>query len=257
MRLLEVRADSTFSLVNFVGCRIPCYAILSHTWEPNNQEVTLQDFVNGNEKTKAGYKKIRFCGEQAQRDGLQYFWVDSCCIDQSSSADLSKAINSMYHWYRNAARCYVYLSDISARKDNSSSQLSWESLFTQSRWFTRGWTLQELLAPLSVDFFSQEGIWLGDRKSLEPQVHQATGITIQALQGNTLSHFSVEDRMGWATKRKTTVEEDQAYCLIGLLDISLPIIYGEGKTRAFRRLKEEVDKISNDGGLSKGNSRYY
>ena len=253
MHLLKVNADFTFSLITYIGCRIPCYAILSHTWEADNEEVTFQDLRNETGSSKAGYRKIEFCAKQALEDGLQYFWIDSCCIDKSSSAELSEAINSMFRLYRTAARCYAYLSDVSAHENLSPSELSCESSFTRSRWFTRGWTLQELLAPRSVDFYSQEGMWLGDKKSLELQIHQATGITLQALQSDSLSEFSVEERMGWATKRKTTLEEDQAYCLIGLLDISLPVIYGEGITRAFRRLQEEIKKISNDDTSRKGN----
>lgn len=150
----------------------------------------------------------------------------------------------MFRWYRNAARCYVYLSDVSTLEDVSYSQHLLESSFTNSRWFTRGWTLQELLAPLSVDFYSREGTWLGDKGSLELQIHQITGITVQALRGDQLSQFSVEERMAWAASRETTREEDQAYCLVGLFNISLPVIYGEGKIIALRRLQEEIKKSS-------------
>jgi hypothetical protein len=253
MHLLRINADGSFSLITYIACRIPCYAILSHTWEAGNQEVTFQELENGIGSSKAGYRKIQFCGGQAKRDGLQYFWIDSCCIDKTSSAELSEAINSMFRWYRNAAKCYVYLSDISISESLSHSQLSWESSLTQSRWFTRGWTLQELLAPLSVDFFSREGTWFGDRISLELLIHQITGITPQALQGDPLALFTVEERMSWAARRKTTLEEDQAYCLIGIFDISLPVIYGEGKTKAFRRLQEEIKKTLNNNSSSRGN----
>ena len=135
----------------------------------------------------------------------------------------------MFRWYRNASRCYVYLSDISMSENLSRSQLSWESSFTQSRWFTRGWTLQELLAPLSVDFFSREGTWFGDRISLELQIHQITGITAQALQGDPLALFSVEERMSWAARRKTTLEEDQAYCLIGISTFPYQLSMAKGR----------------------------
>jgi hypothetical protein len=240
MHLLKFNGDGNPSLTKFISGKIPSYAILSHTWEADNQEVTFKDLADGVGTSKVGYRKIQFCGEQAHKDDLEYFWVDSCCIDKSSSAELSEAINSMFHWYRNAAKCYVYLSDISTAKRDRSSRPRWESSFSQSRWFTRGWTLQELLAPLSVEFFSREGKRLGDKKSLELQIHEITSIAVQALQGSPLSQFSVTERMSWAAKRETTIEEDQAYCLLGIFDIHLPLIYGEGIENAFRRLRKEI-----------------
>ena len=220
MRLLE-NTDGSFGLTKFVANEIPSYAILSHTWDADDQEVTFQDMINGVGSGKRGYKKIKFCGKQAQKDGLRYFWVDSCCIDKSSSAELQEAINTMFRWYRDTARCYVYLSDVSAGKHSRSSKPRWESTFKRSRWFTRGWTLQELLAPRSVEFFSRDEKRLGDKVSLELQIHEVTGIAVQALQGSPLSQFSVEDRMSWAARRETTVEEDQAYCLLGIFGMSV------------------------------------
>ena len=249
MRLLEIKAHGKFSLTEFAGDNIPQYAILSHTWGADSEEVTFKDLdlVDLTSKSKVGYNKIRFCGEQAASDGLQYFWVDTCCIDKSSSAELAEAINSMFRWYREAAKCYVYLSDVSIfnyNENNSFSRFTWESAFRESRWFTRGWTLQELIAPASVEFFSLEGKRLGDKKSLERQVHEITGIAIQALQGNPLSNFSITERMSWAAKRKTTRKEDEAYSLLGIFGIYMPLIYGEGEN-AFIRLKEMIDKSIN------------
>src|ERR1700729_3419722 len=109
MHLLKLQDDGELSLAEFVGNDIPPYAILSHTWGEDHEEVTFKNIVEGTGKSKAGYAKIRFCGKQATKDGLQYFWVDTCCINKSSSAELSEAINSMFHWYQDAARCYVYL----------------------------------------------------------------------------------------------------------------------------------------------------
>jgi hypothetical protein len=137
--------------------------------------------MEGTGKGKAGYRKIRFCGKQASDDGIRFSWVDTCCIDKSSSAELSEAINSMFRWYCNAAKCYVYLSDVSTNgytKNDPSSQRTWKLAFQQSRWFTRGWTLQELIAPTSVEFFSVESQRLGDRNSLVQEIHEITGITI-------------------------------------------------------------------------------
>src|SRR2546421_5738839 len=198
MRLLKVEDDGEFSLTEFIGDKIPRYAILSHTWGADGEEVIFKDLMEGTGKNKAGYQKIRFCGEQAATDGLRYFWVDTCCIDKSSSTELSEAINSMFRWYHNAEKCYVYLSDVSiggSIKNGEFSQWIWEPAFQKSRWFARGWTLQELIAPASVEFFSVEGERFGDKKSLEQQIHEITGITAQALQGDPLSYFSVDERM--------------------------------------------------------------
>jgi hypothetical protein len=235
MWLLSANADGSLNLTRFIGHSIPSYAILSHTWETIDQEVTFHDLVNHLGNKKNGYKKIRFCGEQAKEDGLQYFWVDSCCIDKSNSVELQEAINSMFRWYQDAAKCYVYLSDV--------SDLLLEQAFSNSRWFTRGWTLQELLAPRSVEFFSHDGKRLGDKGSLELQIHDITGIAVEALQGH-LSQFSDDERRLWAAKRMTTIEEDQVYCLLGIFNVYLPLIYGEGKAHAFRRLQDEINKRS-------------
>jgi Heterokaryon incompatibility protein (HET) len=243
MRLLSSKPDGSFSLTSF-NHHIPSYAILSHTWETDNQEVTFQDLISNAGKDKQGYRKIRFCNEQAEKDGLTYFWVDCCCIDKSSSAELSESLNSMFRWYRNAAKCYVYLSDVSTAKHSRNSDLLWEPTFRQSRWFTRGWTLQELLAPRLVEFFSRDGKQLGNRDSLRQQIHEITGIALDALQGD-LFQSSIDQRMKWAENRKTTREEDQAYCLIGIFNVSLPVIYGEGKQNALERLREAIDKRAN------------
>ncbi|KAH8742535.1 heterokaryon incompatibility protein-domain-containing protein [Diaporthe sp. PMI_573] len=138
MRLLE-RKENGRDIIN----NTTAYAILSHTWGDDDEEVTFKDFTDGSGNTKAGYRKICFCGEQAARDGLRHFWVDTCCIDKSNSTELQEAINSMFRWYWDAAKCYVYLSDVSTNVHNQvelSLQL-WESDFRKSRWFTRGWTL--------------------------------------------------------------------------------------------------------------------
>ena len=246
MRLLAYNNDGEFSLTQFFGDDIPDqYAILSHRWGP--EEVTVADLTDGTGKGMAGYSKIRFCGEQARRDGLQYFWVDTCCIDKSNAVELQEAITSMFRWYQNAAKCYVYLSDVSTAKRKrsaSQSEFAWESAFRTSRWFTRGWTLQELLAPSSVEFFSQEGNRLGDKKSLERQIHEITGIAVSAIHGASLSQFSVEERLLWAENRQTTREEDKAYSLLGIFDVYMPLIYGEGRDNALNRLKEEINKPS-------------
>lgn len=242
MRLLH-NSEGRIKLTEDLDHNLPKYAILSHTWGLDSDELTFLDVVHGTGREKKGFAKIEFCAAQAKHDGLQYFWVDTCCIDKSDKAELSKAINSMFHWYQNAARCYVYLEDVSISGCGSNHQQPehmWEAAFRTSRWFTRGWTLQELLAPSSVEFFSSERQPLGDKKSLEQQVHKITGIAIPALQGDNLSHFSDEERFEWAGTRETTREEDWAYCLQGIFGVSVPVTYGEGKAQAIFRLKEEI-----------------
>jgi len=251
MRLLLRSDTGKFSFTKeFIGDdALPPYAILSHTWGADNEEVTFEDLTNGTGEDKPGYKKIRFCGEQAQQDGLQYFWIDTCCINRANYTELSQAINSMFRWYRNATRCYAYLSDVSIsaielRDENI--PLPWESDFKRSRWFKRGWTLQELLAPSSVNFFSCEGKQLGDKSLLQHYIHEITGIAISALQGATLSQFTIDERLLWIDRRQTKLEEDNAYSLLGIFNVHMPLIYGEGRDSAFRRLREEIDKHSKD-----------
>jgi hypothetical protein len=248
MRLLEHKPDGELVLSEFTGkdVPVPAYAILSHTWATDNsEEVSFQDVEAGTGKSKAGYNKIRFCAEQAAADGLRYFWVDTCCIDKKNNTELSEAINSMFRWYQKATRCYVYLSDVSIRDEQQSCQYScfaWEAAFRRSRWFTRGWTLQELIAPTLLDFFSAEGERLGNKSSLETMVHDITGISRNALKGNPLSDFSVDERMSWAAHRNTKLEEDEIYSLLGIFDTSMPLIYGEGREKASKRLQEEINK---------------
>lgn len=250
MRLLRVEEGGEFSLVEFVGKDIPRYAVLSHTWGADDEEVTFKDFVKGTFRAKSGYKKIEFCGKQTARDNLQYFWVDTCCIDKSSSAELSEAINSMFRWYHDAAKCYVYLSDVAigsgSVESGTSFQQTWGKSFRHSRWFTRGWTLQELVAPTLVEFFSVEGQRLGDKISLLQEVHEITGVSAQALRGRSLAEFDVEERLSWAAKRETKREEDAVYSLLGIFDIYMPLIYGEGRGRAFNRLQREIRESLKD-----------
>lgn len=245
MRLLRRKSDDGFELVTFSTEDLPPYAILSHTWI-DGKEATYDELVAGTGKDKTGYAKIRFCGERAAQDGLRHFWVDTCCIDKSNRAELQEAIASMFRWYRRAAKCYVYLSDVFTKKRkrrDENVQHSREQAFRKSRWFTRGWTLQELLAPLSVDFFSAEGSQLGNKQSLEQEIHQITGLPISALQGKHLSQFCVKERLSWTEPRQTTLEEDLAYSLLGIFDVSIPLRYGEGKVNAFERLEEEINKL--------------
>ncbi|KAK7178572.1 hypothetical protein PSPO01_15389 [Paraphaeosphaeria sporulosa] len=191
----------------------------------------LTSFDDDTTPPKDGYTKIRFCGERAAKDGLKYFWVDTFCIDKSRSDELSTAINSMFRWYERATKCYVYLSDVSVPDeviDARAFRRSWEQSFRRSRWFTRGWTLQELLAPPSVEFFSHNNKYLDNRVSLEQEIQDVTGIPATALRDPKLSNFSV-------------------YCLLGIFGVFLPLIYGEGEEYANLRLKDEIQKRQGQG----------
>ena len=197
MRLLKYGEDSELNVINFDDNATPPYAILSHTWGADAEEVTFADLISGNGKAKRGYEKVQFCGEQAQRDNLQYFWVDTCCIDKTDKAELSHAIRSMFSWYQNATKCYMYLSDVSTRKrrfEDMHTGFTWEPAFRSSQWFTRGWTLQELLAPSAVEFFSQEGEKLGDKTSLKSLIHKITGISTEVLTGVPFLRFASTDQ---------------------------------------------------------------
>ena len=241
MRLLQSEHGELYLTKSLTD--IPPYAILSHTWGDDESEVSFDELAKGPRRHNPGYKKLRFCAEQAARDGLHFSWVDSCCIDRSNSAELSEAINSMFRWYKNASRCYVYLSDV------STGCQSWEEAFRNSRWFTRGWTLQELIAPQSVEFFSVEGHWLGNKRFLESEIHEITRVDVRALRGAPMSEFSVEERMSWARLRQTKREEDKAYSLLGIFGIYMPLIYGEGDQNALNRLKAEVHNCSRSFGF--------
>lgn len=252
MRLLHITDDGKLEFTSDIILKddIPPYAILSHTW--GDQEVvfndmkSLDDLNNDDAKRKDGWKKIDFCAQQAKRDGLKYFWIDTCCIDKANHTELSEAINSMFRWYQKAERCYAFLTDVEGKSlgGECKSSSRWKAAFRTSRWFSRGWTLQELLAPRSVEFFSQDEAWLGDRDSLKQTIHEITKIPVDALTGSDLSKFDIDERFSWAQSRQTTREEDGAYCLLGIFDCHLPLIYGEGKERALERLRKEMPEAS-------------
>ena len=245
MRLLELTADQRIRQHNF-QTNIPSYAILSHTWGEDGEEITFDDLSDDyvpqvTSPKSAGYRKLMFCAEQARSDGLRWFWVDSCCINKADARELQESIASMFRWYQYAAKCYVYLSDVSFEEPGDHYNMPiWLGSFRQSRWFTRGWTLQELLAPKEVEFFSKEGHRLGNRTSLEQHVHGVTGVPVEALRGRELSSFSVDERMRWKERRTTKLEEDMAYCLQGIFGVFLYPIYGE-REHAFVRLEQAID----------------
>ncbi|RYN98523.1 hypothetical protein AA0121_g13502 [Alternaria tenuissima] len=250
MRLLEIQHDGTIALTeDLIGAdNVPAYAILSHTWLPG-QEVTFDEFKRGLGRDKAGFDKIRFCAQQAQGDGLRYFWVDTCCINKADAAELQHAINSMFRWYQEATRCYVLLTDVLNAEPATNrvpDMPAWEEEFRRSRWFTRGWTLQELLAPRVVSFYSRDWTHLGERYNLKQLIHDITSIPCPALTGAPLDTFSVEQRLSWSSERQTTREEDKAYSLLGIFGVFTFLNYGEGETNAFRRLRKAIAEDSQE-----------
>ncbi|KAL7629483.1 hypothetical protein AAE478_001003 [Parahypoxylon ruwenzoriense] len=232
------------------------YAILSHAW--GDEEVLfheVQDSRKSIEK-KAGWVKItEFCAKARVR-GFDYAWVDTCCIDKRHSAELSEAIQSMYRYYSEAAECFIYLEDVRKYHQQSGTMLVVEVEVTReqlldavrsTRWLSRGWTLQELLAPSKRCFFAAEWSEIEGGDDLLDTVAEASGISRLLLQDrDLLSSFCVAERMKWASNRQTTREEDIAYCLMGLFNISMPALYGEGTKKAFKRLQLEIMQTSFD-----------
>lgn len=234
----------TRNLEEFIGSadRIPQYAALSHTWE-DGQEVSFQEyrrFPTGDDKT--GYMKIEMTCRQAARDGLQYAWVETCCIDKSSSAELSEAINSMFNWYKRSTHCYVYLRDLSTIPGPEFDKME----IAHCVWFGRGWTLQELIAPSKVKFYNQDWRFCFTKLNACAQLSTITGVDIGVLtHEQPLSTLSIAQKMSWAASRKTTRVEDMAYCLLGIFDINMPLLYGE-EEKSFLRLQEEIIKSCPD-----------
>ena len=235
MRLINT---DTLLAEEFIGSQIPKYAILSHTWEAD--EASFADLRSKSLGTgrSAGVEKVRRACRVARKDGYQYTWVDTCCIDKSSSSELTEAINSMFRWYEAAEVCHVHLSDLGP--DDSVGDIG------KCRWFTRGWTLQELVAPRTVKFYNQRWKFCGTKRDLLGELVQATSIPRGILRGrDSIKAIPVAARMSWAANRTTTREEDIAYCLLGIFDVNMPLIYGEGR-KAFLRLQEEIIRQTND-----------
>jgi hypothetical protein len=239
MRLLQRSDDGTFSLVEFYR-HIPPYVILSHRWYEAVEEVTLADIMNGKGMHKRGYSKLILCADYAAEKGLRYIWVDTCCIDKTNSVELQEAINSMFRWYRRAARCYVYMSDVRHADGGSGDYYGITQPFHKSEWFNRGWTLQELIAPNFEEFFDQRGTRIGDKHSLLRELNEITDIPSYALSCHRLSNFTIKSRLSWASRRVTSREEDEAYCLLGIFGVHMPLLYGEGSDHAHRRLYREI-----------------
>ncbi|KAF1830627.1 HET-domain-containing protein [Decorospora gaudefroyi] len=270
MRLLHAE---TLEFKTFHDDELPEYLILSHTW--GNEEVSYQEMrflqqllalpghlrsntalvaameaaaglqanLRGHDsiKRRSGYKKINKTAKQAREERCEYFWIDTCCIDKSSSAELQEAINSMFVWYRRSKFCAVYLEDVKT----TPGPFAFGSALRAARWTTRGWTLQELIAPRRLYFF--DGYWnlIGWKESDAPSISSVTGIPYYVLETGDLSQASIAQKMSWAAKRQTTRVEDRAYSLMGLFGIHMPMLYGEGDN-AFRRLQEELIRTTPD-----------
>lgn len=259
MRLLNCE---TMKLEDHHGENTPNYAILSHTWE--QEEILFDDIQHEppHWQHKKGAQKVLGSVAEARRLHFSYIWIDTCCIDKSSSAELSEAINSMFNWYLRSSVCIAYLFDVDNFSMDSSS-------FVRSKWFTRGWTLQELIAPWEVRFYCSDWAYLGDRASLIGEIVRVTDIDrrllylsrsdFKPLPGaaitpsgaeefklGTLYSSSISERMKWASRRQTHRPEDAAYCLMGLFDVNMPLLYGEGGVKAFFRLQEAILKGTDD-----------
>ncbi|KAK4450910.1 heterokaryon incompatibility protein-domain-containing protein [Podospora aff. communis PSN243] len=289
MRLINI---DTMKMEEFFGSQIPNYFILSHTW--GDQEISYQDYLwleNYDEevaegiidelmprqrqrvtqkasslRARDGFEKVqRFAalvrdllatGTAQQNLGTSHIWVDTCCINKESSAELSEAINSMYTWYKKSFRCIAYLSDVDAPNARDSEALPMDAqiekmkmikkIIEKSRWFTRGWTLQELIAPKYVSFYDRNWSAITHRYEAASTLSKITGIDFDIFTGDSLPEYAtVAERMSWAAKRQTTRVEDQAYCLMGLFGVNMPLLYGEGEG-AFQRLQLEIIKSIKD-----------
>jgi len=240
MRLINT---TTLQLAGpFLTAELPPYAILSHTWGPD--ELCYQDMSNMTQHMhKRGFLKMqRFC-QRALQDGYLYGWVDTVCIDKTSSAELSEAINSMYRWYQKSAMCYVVLEDLFTYQASTTL-----ADLQKCKWFTRAWTLQELIAPRAVVFVNFDWVEVGRKLEVRfcRKIINITRIDGDTLTGLSPKRLSIATRMSWASERQSTRPEDLAYCLLGLFGIAIPLLYGEGGTKAFIRLQEEILRSSDD-----------
>ncbi|KIN98173.1 hypothetical protein M404DRAFT_63384, partial [Pisolithus tinctorius Marx 270] len=244
-------------LVEFGGAKLAeiAYAILSHCWGAPEDEVQYTEMVSltnmdalarNKIRRRSGYLKIRKSCELALKDHLDWLWVDTCCIDRRGSAELSEAINSMYVWYADSDRCYAFLHDTEASALPTDRDDKFTEFSGWPKWFSRGWTLQELVAPVNVHFLNQKWEYIGDKQGCTPSLSVITRISVDVLkEGLGRTSPSVAQIMSWAADRTTAREEDRAYSMLGLLGVHMPILYGEGKN-AFLRLQLEVIRTAND-----------
>ena len=241
MRLVN---KATLALEWFNDGQEPPYVILSHCWrgrETSLQEYTAQINKDKDTWTDGVSKIVRFC-EQVGSRKEDFVWVDTCCIDKTSSTELQEAINSMYKWYEQAQTCFVFLDDVKFREDVTRTRKSLE----KSRWFTRGWTLQELVAPRDITFLDKNCTLIGHRADLMETIAHITGIPTECFGNHLAIHaMPIAKRMSWLSDRETTRVEDLAYCMLGIFDVSMNMLYGEGR-KAFLRLQKELLETIDD-----------
>ena len=260
MRLLNTKS---FKFKEFyeLDYRAPPYAILSHRWD--REEVSFQDFNDREVRRNPRFNKIKQCCRFARKHDFEWVWIDTCCIDKTNSTELTEAINSMYHWCGHAAVCLVYLWDVILEdSDNKDRGFVSDFEFCKSEWFTRGWTLQELLAPDEVVFLDCGWEIIGSRnistdrkmtvlsnRDLGPEISSATSISLNDLSKTSYSERGgtacMAQKLSWLSKRETSRIEDMAYCMLGLCGVNMPLFYGEGE-QAFVRLQSEIIKVSDD-----------
>lgn len=235
MHLINIK---TLALEEFIEGGIPEYAILSHRW--TKEELNFKEVLKERaDPDKKGYRKLVGACRVAAGYHVDYLWIDTCCIDKRSSAELSEAINSMYAWYENAKICIAYLEDVEAGPN-------FDETFRASVWFTRSWTLQELLAPDDVEFYDGNWTLIADRKYNAHVISEITGIQRLVLSRDIhLKDRTIAEKMSWAAGRTASRSEDIAYSLLGLFGVNLALLYGEG-SRAFQRLLEEIIRRTED-----------
>jgi hypothetical protein len=239
MRLLHAK---NLYFEEFFEDACPDYVVFSHNWGTVEEEVTYSDLLNGRKRDTTGYAKIISLCAKTVEHKYSWVWVDTCCIDKNSSAELTEAVHSMFRWYQNARKCFVYMNDVLWESKTAASRQS----FRSSRWHIRGWLLQELLAPRINVFYDREWRFIGTKKSLAPDLAAATGIRCECLLYSwALPAACIAERMSWAATRYCARIEDLSYSLMGVFDVQMPLIYGEGE-KAFLRLQEEIMKKSDD-----------
>jgi Heterokaryon incompatibility protein (HET) len=218
----------------------PDYVILSHRW--STEECTFADMVNAPIsnpdsffRKKQGFSKVQGACDQAVRDGYEWIWIDSCCIDKSSSAELQESINSMWKYYERSNICYVYMSDVLDSTEGRSQA------FKASKWFDRGWTLQELIAPTYLEFYASNWDSIGTKFERHVELAEITNIDAMMLnRTHDLELYTAAEKFSWAAHRQVTREEDETYSLLGLFHVNMPLLYGEGSLKAFMRLQEAI-----------------
>lgn len=252
MRLLNA---TSLSFKEFLGHSIPKYDIVSHRW--SDEELTFEDFATGKPQEGYGWTKIVKACEMARQQDYRWVWIDTICIDKKSSAELSEAINSMYTWYWRSDRCFVFLPHVHGVTECGCPTGEYHQTFEgctpfcrrqfrASAWFTRGWTLQELLGPLEIEFFNCYFQTIGSKETMRTYLSRATHIATEYFERRErISGASIARKMSWASHRQTTWEEDRAYSLLGIFDVNMALLYGEG-TKAFVRLQTQIIQKDTD-----------